>query len=195
MNPFKRVQYNAPVTITFVLLALAALVADHFTKGAANPILFMVYRAPPTQLLTYFRLFGHVLGHGGPEHYVNNMLTILIIGPMLEEKYGGKRLALMMAVTALVTGILFIVVSDKALLGASGIVFMLIMLSPFVNMQKGRVPITLILVIAVFLGREIYAGVTSESNVSHMTHIIGGLCGGVFGIFINKSKLSKSDGK
>lgn len=186
MNPLKRIQYNAPVTLTFALVSLVALGLAYLTDGQSNRLLFSVYRASLTDPLAYFRVLGHVFGHANMSHYFNNFVIILLIGPMLEEKYGAKWLALMMLVTALVTGLLFIAVSEYAMLGASGVVFMLILLSSFTNLQKGRIPLTLILALLVFVGREAVSGATVADNVSHLTHIIGGLCGALFGFLINK---------
>ena len=47
--------------------------------------------------------------------------------------------------------------------------------------EKG-IPITLILVAALWLGGEIYDGIVSADNVSQITHIIGGLSGAVLGM-------------
>ena len=38
--------------------------------------------------------------------FVNNFLYILLIGPMIEEKYGSKNLTIMILVTAIITGII-----------------------------------------------------------------------------------------
>jgi len=58
-----------------------------------------------------------------------------------------------MAVTALVTGLVqFIFFPHSALLGASGIVFMMIVLSSFTESRGGGIPITLILVVIFYLG-------------------------------------------
>lgn len=42
--------------------------------------------------LFYVRLFGHVLGHASWDHFTGNILLILVIGPMIEEKYGSKKI-------------------------------------------------------------------------------------------------------
>jgi membrane associated rhomboid family serine protease len=83
---------------------------------------------------------------------------------------------------------LFLVFSSPgtAMLGASGIVFMMMLLGSFTNMQKGRIPLTLVLALLVFIGREVLVGISTDTNVSHTTHIIGGLCGAVFGYLINR---------
>ena len=83
-----RIQYNAPVVLTFALIALGALGLDLLTGGWSTLHLFRVYRAPLTDPLTYVRMVGHVLGHSGYAHYLGNMMLLLVVGPPLEEKYG-----------------------------------------------------------------------------------------------------------
>jgi len=187
MNPLKRIHYNAPVILSFALLSLLVLGLAHLTNDRSNWLLFSVYRAPLTDPLMYLRFFGHALGHADMSHYLGNFMLILLIGPMLEEKYGGKWLVIMMLVTALVTGVLHVAVSSNVKLGASGIVFMLILLSSFANMQRGRIPLTLILVIAIFIGREVVSAATLDNNIAYLTHIVGGLCGAAFGFIANKT--------
>lgn len=185
----KRIQYNSPVILTFAVISLLTLVLNWLTRGYSNALYFSVYRAPFSDPLTYFRLFGHVLGHADLEHYVNNMMMILLLGPMVEERYGSRMLIVMMAVTALVTGLLnMLLFPQVALLGASGLAFLLIVLSSMVGFSQGRIPLTLILVLILYLGQEIYAGIFTKDNISHFTHILGGVCGCAFGFIKKKEK-------
>ena len=86
--------------------------------------------------MTYVRFFTHVLGHAGWSHYIGNMMYILLLGPMLEEKYGSVRLVAVMAVTALVTGLINnLLFGNVALCGASGIVFAFILLTSFTSFK------------------------------------------------------------
>ena len=78
-----RVQYNAPVVLTFAFLALAALVAGNLTGGWTTTRFFSVCRASFTDPLTYFRLVGHVLGHANYSHYMGNMMLLLVVGSIL----------------------------------------------------------------------------------------------------------------
>ena len=176
-----RINYNSPVILSFALLSLGTLGLGMLTNQVSTMMLFSVYPGSPSDVLFYFRLFGHVLGHASWEHYVNNFLLILIIGPMLEEKYGSEKMLIMILITAFVTGLASIIVSNNALLGASGIVFMLILLSSFANFQKGKIPLTLILVVIIYVGREVMNGILVKDNISQFAHIIGGICGGTFG--------------
>lgn len=177
----KRIRYNAPVVLTFSLLALALLPLAGLTGGWTTRHLFSVYRCPLRDPLAYVRFFGHVLGHSGLAHYMNNTLLMLLIGPPLEEKYGSRTLLGCIAVTALATGLVeFLFFPGYALLGASGVVFMMIVLSSFTG-ARGTVPLTMILVVALYLGGEIWTGLTSADNVSQLAHVVGGLCGLGFG--------------
>ena len=179
----KRLQYNSPVILTFFFLSLGALALGALTNGWSTLHLFSVYRAPMTNLLFYLRLFGHVLGHGDAAHFMGNMVLLLVMGPPLEEKYGSRTLLAAIALTAVLSGILQCVFfSGSALLGASGIVFMLIMLSSLSGMRAGRIPLTLILVAVLYLGQEVYSALFVQDNVANFMHLVGGACGTVFGI-------------
>lgn len=188
-NPLSRIRYNSPVVLTFALLSLAVLAADRISGSRTTSLLFSVYRSSPADPLTYIRLFGHVLGHASFAHYFNNMSLLLVVGPIAEEKYGGKRLLLCFALTALVSGLLHCLISpDTALLGASGIVFMLILLSAFAGAESGTIPLTLILVALIYFGSEIYTAVTEADQISQLAHIAGGICGIVCGVVLGKRK-------
>ena len=135
------IHYNAPVTVSFSLLSLLALGLNILTGGAANKLVFSVYRCPLRDILAYPRFFLHVLGHSGYSHYISNMLLLLVIGPAMEEKYGSRRILLFIVITAFVTGLAqFLCFPGSALLGASGVVFMLIMLSSLSGVRDGAIP-------------------------------------------------------
>lgn len=183
------IRFNAPVVLSFAIISLLVLVLDSVTGGASTARLFCVYRAPLTDTLTYVRFFTHVLGHSGYSHYMGNMLLLLLVGPGLEEKYGSRNLLATIAVTAFATGLVqFLLFPHSALLGASGVVFMMIVLSSFTEMKKGGIPLTMLLVVALYLGSEIADGLTKTDNVSHLTHIVGGVSGIVFGFRLARAK-------
>lgn len=185
----QKFQYNSPVTLTFALLSLFALFLGWLTKGASTSLLFCTYRSSLTDPFTYVRIFGHVLGHAGWSHLVGNMVLFLVLGPMLEEKYGSKAFIRMIVITALVSGIFYMVFyPNNALLGASGVVFMMIVLSSAAGMKDGRIPITLILVVIIYLGGEIIEGTGAADGIAHAAHIVGGLCGASFGFLLVKKK-------
>ncbi len=183
-----RLQYNSPVILSFALLSLAALLLSLLTDKASNALLFSVHRSSLLDPLTYPRFFLHVLGHRDFSHFFNNIMLLLVVGPPMEEKYGSRSLLWAIAITALASGLVhwLFFPSEVALLGASGIVFMLIVMSSLSGMKDGAIPITLILVLVLYLGGEIINGVMRNDNVSQLTHVIGGLCGAFLGISLRK---------
>ncbi|MEI3102609.1 MAG: rhomboid family intramembrane serine protease [Oscillospiraceae bacterium] len=80
----------------------------------------------------------------------------------------------------------FLFFPNTALLGASGIVFMMIAMSSLAGMKDGSIPITLILVLTLYIGGEIVNGFVLQDNVSQITHIIGGICGALLGLSMRK---------
>lgn len=180
---FGVLHYNSPVTLTFALISLLVLLLDKLSAGVTTNMFFCVYNSSLKNPLTYIRLFGHVLGHGSWEHFSGNMVLFLVLGPMLEEKYGSKSILKMIVITAVVSGIFYMIFyPSSALLGASGIVFMMIVLSSAAGMKGGKIPITLLLVIIIYIGSEVLAGFGGEDGIAHTAHILGGLIGAGFGI-------------
>jgi len=186
-----KLRYNAPVTLTFALISAAVLALDMPLGGFLTRTFFTVY--PDfhiTNPLSWLRLVTHVIGHANWSHLIGNFSFILLIGPILEEKYGSGPLFLMMLVTALVTGILNTLFIRAGLLGASGIVFMMILLSSFTNIRSGEIPITFILVVALYLVKELVNALAPD-QISQLAHIAGGVCGGLFG-FLFRDRSAKS---
>ena len=171
----KKLQYNSPVILTFFLLSLGVLLLDWITGGWTTLHAFCVYRSSLADPLFYVRLFGHVLGHADFDHFLGNMLLLLVIGPPLEEKYGSRTLLAGILLTAGVSGIL-------------QCVFMLIMLASLAGMKDGRIPLTLILAAVLYLGQEVYAMVALRDNVANFMHLVGGVTGTVFGVVLAKRR-------
>jgi GlpG protein len=118
-------------------------------------------------------------------------MLILVVGPLLEEKYGSTNIAVVIFSTALITGLVnFIFFPNVQLLGASGVVFALILLSSITSIRDGEIPLTFILVAVIYLGEQVYEGIFVQDNVSNLTHIIGGLVGAGLGFSLNSKRRS-----
>lgn len=185
MKILKKIKYNAPVTLTFALICLMATIIDQLTLGYANYYFFSIYRSSMFDPLFYFRLIGHVFGHVSFAHFTSNMTLFLILGPLLEEKYGSKKLLSIIIMVALITGIIHLLISNDALLGASGIVFAFIILASITGKEEG-IPLTFIIVTIIYLSNEIITGITNHDTISQMTHIIGGISGAAIGLHFQK---------
>ncbi len=188
MKKFK-ITFNSPVTLGFIFICFAVLVLDFVTAGLTNQMLFMTYHSSLASPLTYVRFFTHVLGHSGWEHFISNASYILLLGPMLEEKYNSKRLVYVILITAVVTGLVnYVLFPNAALCGASGVVFAFILMTSFTGFKQGEIPLTFILVTIVFIGQQVYEGLFLQDNISNLTHIVGGIIGAVVGYKLNRKR-------
>ena len=182
-----KLTFNAPVVLGFAGISFVATLLNQMTAGAANRMIFSTFHSSLLSPMTYVRFFTHVFGHVNWEHFTGNMLYILLLGPMLEEKYTSRILLEVIGVTALATGLVnYIFFPFVALCGASGVAFALILLSSFTSFRKGEIPLTFILVAVFFLGEQIVQGIFVNDNISNMAHIVGGIVGGIFGYIMNK---------
>lgn len=178
--------YNSYVILTYFFIALIALYLNKTTNGKSNDVLFSCYRSSVLKPLSYVRLVTHIFGHVDWNHFRNNFLIILLIGPSLEEKYGSINLLIMIFITALITGIIHVLFKKTQLLGASGIAFMLILLSSFVNIKEGTLPLTLVLICLFYVIDEVKDLLLKKDHVSHLGHLIGAFCGIGFGFYFLK---------
>lgn len=174
-----RIKFNSPVVLGFSLICVAIYLLDKALVGTLMPYFALghISLANPISLIT---LFTHVIGHASLEHLMGNLTFVLLLGPIIEEKYGSKALVFMILITALATGLLNILFFHTGLMGASGVVFMLILLVSFTNTKSGEIPVTFILIALLFIGKEVLNSLQSD-QISQFAHIIGGICGSVFG--------------
>lgn len=174
------IKYNSVLILSYFFISFLALILNYISRGKTNELFFSSYRSSLFNPLTYVRLITHSIGHSGWTHFTNNFLYILLIGPMIEEKYGTINLLKMMLLTSLVIGIFNFIFSKRGIVGASGIVYMLITLSSAVNLESGKIPLTLILICLFYVINEIVNSIFKKDNVSHISHFIGALCGIAF---------------
>lgn len=188
-----KITLNSPVVLTFAFISVVVLVLNEsiFPNFTGN-YFALTGHFDFSNPVDYFRLFSHILGHANWQHLIGNFSFILVIGPILEEKYGGKNLLFMILITAVVTGILNNLFWDTGLLGASGIVFMMILLGSLVNLRKGTIPMTFILIVALYIGQEVYAAFATKDQVSQFAHILGGICGMMFGFGMGRGSGAKT---
>lgn len=187
-----RISFNAPAVLSFAIICLVVQVLNILTHGASNRAVFSVYRSSFLDPLAYVRCVGHVFGHADWDHLIGNMMYLLILGPMLEEKYGTSNIIFIMLATALVTGIINMIFFPYVrLLGASGIVFAMILLSSITTTKEHTIPVSFILVALIYIGQQVYEGIFTVDNISHMAHIAGGIVGSILGFVMNKYKMSR----
>ena len=185
-SKFRGINYNAPVTLTFTIIASVLMVVDYISGGRFAGNWLALH--PTFSLPNFFRMFTYVFAHIDFNHFFGNLSIILLIGPLIEEKYGSKNLLFMLIATALLTALIHIIFFDTRILGASGIVFMLILLTPFTNTKAGKIPLTFLLIAVIYIGREIFLSITMADHVSRFGHVMGGVIGACIGYFVNGKK-------
>lgn len=138
-------------------------------------------------LFLHIRFISYIFGHSGWSHFIGNATYLLLLGPMLEEKHKSRTIVEIIVITAIATGLInYIFFPNVALCGASGVVFAFIVLASFTGFKEGEIPLTFILVATIYIGQQIFDGITLNDNVSNMAHIIGGLVGSGTGYILNK---------
>lgn len=183
----RRITFNSPVVLSFVMISFGVMAANYLTAGLSNQLLFVTYHSSLASPMTYIRFFTHVLGHSGWTHYIGNMMYLLLLGPMLEEKYGSRAIIEVILITGLVAGLAnWILFPGTGLCGASSVVFAFILMTSFTSFREGEIPLTVILVAVIFIGQQVYEGLFVQDNISNMAHIAGGLVGAVAGYTLNK---------
>lgn len=178
-----RITYNAPVVLSFAAASIVATLMPHVvvdTWFTAQPQL----DGPSS----YVGLFTYILGHGGWDHLIKNFMFILLVGPILEERHGSLKLAVMILVTALIGSLANLAFSNHPMLGASGVAFMMILLASMANVRAGEIPLTMIIIAIVFMSGELVAAIQAKDNIAHGAHLIGGVTGAGFGFLTARLK-------
>ena len=182
-----KIVVNAPAVTGFAALMFIATLSGVLTGGKSTRLLFQTWHSSLLSPLTWLRFFTHVLGHTGWSHFMGNAAYILLLGPMMEEKYGSAALVKVIVITALITGAVnYLFFPGVALCGASGVVFAFIILTSFTGFGAGEIPLTFLLIAAIFIGQQLYEGAFIRDDVSQLSHIIGGAVGAVIGYAWNR---------
>ena len=100
-----KIKFNAPVTLVFVIICFIATLLGVVSNGRITQIVFMTYHSSLTNTMTYVRFITHIFGHSGWSHFIGNASYLLLLGPILEEKYGSKELIEVIGITAVITGV------------------------------------------------------------------------------------------
>jgi membrane associated rhomboid family serine protease len=153
-----------------------------------------------TRLLTYQFL------HGDAVHWLGNMLVLLLAGPFAEAVLGRLRFLFAFIASGVFAGALHLLVSDQALVGASGSISgamaMVAVLYGtrkvpvfywlFVYFNTARIPALLLLPIWLVIEAVQWA-LSPESRVAYSAHIGGFIAGGVLAWLLRPNDANKVD--
>lgn len=195
--------YDAPVTVTFALIVIFIFLVD----GAIfKDLLSTQYLLSPTAVnganpfnfkvpLSYVQVLFHVFASAEQSTLLSNVIIVLLLGPILEEKYGSVIIGMMMLLSALLSGVLN---SSFCLYGASGadpIVFMFVLLNSYISISKKKIPLSAVIVLILFISSEFYAKNPNGFN-GILVNIAGGLCGSLLAFLTSpKARAAKKSEK
>ncbi len=174
-----KITFNSPFILWFAILAFA-LLGLQLLVGAPLRITVLDGQFDYKDWQDYVSMIGYIFGHKDFGHYLGNFSIILLIGPSLEKSLGTKTLALYTLATTVVTAIFHTLFWDIGLIGASGIVFMMIVLTSLIDRKNNEIPLTFILVFILFVGAE-FIKAFQDDQISQFAHICGGAMGIVLG--------------
>jgi len=178
-----KITFEARVTLVLTAMSVLGLFFVQGNLEHYEPSVFILDgRMQSNSATWYLSTIGYIFGHADLSHVVGNLSIILLLGPLVELRFGWQKFAGMIVSTAILTALLHTLLWDSKLVGASGIAFMLIVVSTLLNSKGKDIPITFILVVLLYLGQEIYASF-QESQISHFAHLFGGAMGAFWGFY------------
>ena len=206
-----KVAYDAPVTLTFVIVcAIIFLLNMLLAKSGKAAGLEGLLASPTTQAgslpfivkqpLSYLRLLLYIFGSGqagggvagGAPVLFTNLILIMLLGPAMEERYGSVIIGIMIFVSALFSGVLNACFCEASLVGAVPVVSMMIFLNAFMSFSKKKFPLSFAAVMIFFVLLQIFSG---AGAVKIIICIAGGLCGSLFAFLTSpKMKAAKGSG-
>ncbi|MBE6949690.1 MAG: rhomboid family intramembrane serine protease [Ruminococcaceae bacterium] len=181
-----KLKYNSPVVLTYFFASALALALSYVIPEATYIKIFSVYEASFADPMAYVRLFMHILGYFKDyTAFISTMLMLLVIGPPLEEKYGSKSIVLAILFTAVTVGLYQMLFVDTPLSGAAVIMFMMIVLASNAGASTGHIPLSLILVILLFVA-EGYIDIVINDSATPFSRILGAVCGVLMAIYFTR---------
>jgi membrane associated rhomboid family serine protease len=186
MHFLRRLTVEAPVVICFSMICviihllnitlipnLNRFLAVHDTFSILNP-------------MQYIRLFTHVVAHDKQiNHIKGNLMNLLLVGPSAEHVYGSQAMLLTFLLVALVSAVAHILVGGEYThqLGASGIVFCVILLNSLVAADSGTIPLSFLLTAGLWVTDEVIKFVWNTDHMSHHAHLTGAIVGTAAGYY------------
>ncbi len=202
-NP-KHLIFDSPVVLSFVLISLVIFIADCASSSFVSS--FLACRASKGEVpfnfssfIDYIRLILYVFGYHSSSDFFITMMVLLLLGPLIEERYGSSIFSLMIFVTSLSGGVLTATLSSENLLGSKGIAFMLIILSFLSEFSKGYIPASCLLSFILFF-MDGFIGLKSDMHFSDFTQysvkvlvlLASGISGSLFGFLASPKKRQRT---
>ncbi len=194
--------FDAPISILLVFAYIAAYALDVSLRSRlplpegqslTSWLLCcstMDVRAP----LDYVRLFAHVLGSDSWIPLLRNVLVLLVLGRSAEEGAGSLPLAVMLLLSALVSGVIACLLPGLSAQGPDPLIFMLLLLNFFISLSGSVISFSWILAFLAFTALRAYGIIAPlvpaspmdmlKSCIPIFISLAGGIAGSIPAIFI-----------
>lgn len=195
--------FDSPLLIIFAVISLVIMILNSIAESRGAEGLLGFFSAPSSfkaggtafnfrNPVHYLRLIVHVFGQKEWMNLVRDLSFLLLLGPQFEKMYGTKLLLLMFSVSAFVSGVLNVCFLPFPLYGSSGIAFMMILLNVYMSIKKQVVPFSCVLLLLLYIGQGISSAGGGNTEI---VHLIGGICGSLFGMIPPEKKKPAGTGK
>jgi membrane associated rhomboid family serine protease len=195
-NIIQSIDIDAPFSLTFSFLCVIVhLLSSVFGSSFATlyfgiPSLSIFNFLSP---LSYFRMISQIFGHSSWQHLSGNLVNILLVGPSCEREYGCYNIFVIVLLTAVSSSLshIFFGPRNSIQLGASGVVFMFILLSSLIETKSHRIPLTFICQVGIWCSHELISNFMSQEGgggISHLAHLTGALVGAFAGYYFQQQK-------
>lgn len=199
-----KLRYDAAFTLTFCIVSFLVLILSQTVLKNLN-LVQKIFSLPGTvsksvsvdasQIIQtesvfdfknpfhYARLILYIFGSKDVLQFLISFAFILPLGTQMEERYGSAAIGVMILITTLVTGVLNACLIPATLCGADAIVFMLILLGAITSLSKNELPVSALMIFALYMGCEFYfnGAITNAKLVAIFARLAGALCGSMFG--------------
>lgn len=214
-----KVRYDSPVTLTVTILTVLLFIIDSaLLKGKMSEAVFTSYGTlsdkafASSNALSYIRILLHVFGTTSWSALLINSAFFLLIGTVLEDRYGSVIFALMIFISALVSGVIGIF-SPLDMCGATPVIFMMIFLSAVTMISKRNLQISWVLIMVLYTAYSMATAFEKngaliegngfirffQSNISTFICMAAGVASSLFGFLSSpkkrKASTKKSDDK
>ena len=201
-----KVSYDAPVTLSFVIIcAIIFLLKVLLVRSGKSAGFEKIFASPtsqggvlpfiPSAPISYVRLLLYIFGSeaGCAAELFTNLILIMLLGPSMEERYCSVILGIMVFVSALFSGVLNACFLETSLVGCVPLVSMMIFLNAFMSFSKKKFPLSFAAVMVLFVLVQFFSG---AGILRIIVCIAGGLCGSLFAFLTSpKVKAEKKAGK
>lgn len=176
----RRLTVEAPVMILFCFVCVVVHVLQQTVWSNLNRFLAVQDRVDFTNAMQIPSLFTHVIAHDGSlNHIKGNLVHLLLVGPSAEHVYGSPTMLLMIVLVAFTSALAHIALgnANSHQLGASGVVFAVILLNSLVAAAAGTIPLSFLLTAGIYCWDELYLFFSGTDQVSHHAHLTGAIVG------------------